>query len=145
MANDVERAERFLADNPAIEAVDAFIIDVNGIARGKRIPRGRVSEILTKGVALPRSTYALDIWGLAIEGAGLALGTGDPDGLCLPIWTTVAPVTWLSRPVAQVMLGMHDRDGSGFYADPRNVLANVLARFVERNLKPCLLYTSRCV
>lgn len=136
MTNDAERAERFLAENPAIEAVEAFIVDVNGIARGKRIPRRRVAEILTKGVAMPRSTYALDIWGLDIEGAGLALGTGDPDGISMPVWETVAPVTWLSRPIAQVMLGMRDSDGSPFYADPRNVLADILARFTARGLTP---------
>lgn len=136
MSADRARAEAFLARHPDIEAVEAFIIDVNGIARGKRIPRARLGDVLCKGVAMPQSTYALDIWGKDIEGVGLAQGTGDPDGLSFPVWESLAPVTWLARPMAQLMLGMRDAAGRPFFADPRQVLARVLGGFTALGLTP---------
>lgn len=126
----------FLAEHPEIEVIEAFVIDANGVPRGKWIPRDRAADILEFGMALPRSIYALDVWGRDVNAAGLAEGTGDPDGLCLPVNETLAPVTWLSRPTAQLMLGMKNEDGSGFYADPRNVLQSVLDRYDRAGLTP---------
>lgn len=126
----------FLAQHPEVEVIEAFVIDANGVPRGKWIPRDRAADILEHGMALPRSIYALDVWGRDVNAAGLAEGTGDPDGLCLPINETLAPVTWLSRPTAQVILGMRNEDGSGFFADPRNVLRSVLEKFAALKLTP---------
>ncbi|MHB1103809.1 MAG: glutamine synthetase family protein [Devosia sp.] len=126
----------FLAEHPEIEVIEAFVIDANGVPRGKWIPRDRAADILEHGMALPRSIYALDVWGRDVNAAGLAEGTGDPDGLCLPISETLAPVTWLSRPTAQVILGMKNEDGTGFYADPRNVLRSVLKKYEKLRLIP---------
>lgn len=126
----------FLAEHPEIEVIEAFVIDANGVPRGKWIPRDRAADILEHGMALPRSIYALDVWGRDVNAAGLAEGTGDPDGLCLPVSETLAPVTWLSRPTAQLILGMKNEDGSGFYADPRNVLRSVLDRYDRAGLTP---------
>ena len=55
--------------------LEAFVVDVNGIARGKWVPADRIPEIMAKGVALPRSVYALDVWGCDVPEAGLAVGT----------------------------------------------------------------------
>ena len=129
-------AADFLERHPDVEVIEAFVIDANGVPRGKWIPRDRSHDIFTNGMALPRSIYALDVWGRDVLGAGLAEGTGDPDGQCLPVPGSLAPVPWLSRPTAQVFLGMRGDDGSGFYADPRNVLRAVLDRYAARGLKP---------
>lgn len=129
-------AEAFLARHPEIEVIEAFVIDANGVPRGKWIPRDRAGDVFAHGMALPRSIYALDVWGRDVLGAGLAEGTGDPDGLCYPIPGSLAPVPWLVRPTAQVFLGMRDTGGSGFYADPRNVLQAVLDRYEQAGLKP---------
>jgi len=126
----------FLTEHPEVEVIEAFVIDANGVPRGKWIPRDRAADILAHGMALPRSIYALDVWGRDVNAAGLAEGTGDPDGLCLPISETLAPVTWLSRPTAQVLLGMRNEDGTGFFADPRNVLRSVLERYARLGLTP---------
>lgn len=131
-----EQAQAFLRDNPDIEILEAFVIDVNGVPRGKWIPRERIAEILTKGMAMPRSVSVLDIWGRDVHGAGLAEGTGDPDGICKPIEGTLARVNWLRRPTAQIMLTMDNADGTPFFADPRQVLAAVLERFRAAKLTP---------
>jgi glutamine synthetase len=129
-------AETFFRDNPDIEILEAFVIDVNGVPRGKWIPRDRALDVLEKGMAIPRSVYALDVWGRDVNAAGLAEGTGDPDGMCFPVPGTLSRVTWLQRPTAQVMLGMRDTDGKGFYGDPRQVLANVLEKYRKLKLTP---------
>lgn len=129
-------AQDFLRENPDIEVLEAFVIDVNGVPRGKWIPRERALDVLSKGMAIPRSVYALDIWGRDVNSAGLAEGTGDPDGLCFPVPNTLSRVTWLNRPTAQVMLAMRNPDGTGFYGDPRQILADVLERFAQARLTP---------
>ncbi len=136
MMVDIDYAKRFFEENPDIEILEAFVIDVNGVPRGKWIPRERAIDVLEKGMAVPRSVYALDIWGRDVNAAGLAEGTGDPDGLCFAVPETLSRVTWLGRPTAQVLLAMKDPDGNGFYGDPRNVLAQVLAGFTRRGLTP---------
>ncbi|MFC3228025.1 glutamine synthetase family protein [Marinibaculum pumilum] len=135
---DKEEAARFLEANPDVEVLEAYVVDVNAVPRGKWIPRERALDVLTDGMAIPRSVYALDVWGRDVAAAGLAKGTGDPDGLCLPIPGTLSRVTWLQRPTAQVMLQMTDGHGGGISSDPRNVLAAVLARFAAQGLTPVL-------
>jgi glutamine synthetase len=129
-------AAAFLDANPDIEVLEAFAVDVNGVPRGKWIPRERALEVLTKGMAMPRSVFALDVWGRDVNAAGLAEGTGDPDGLCLPVPGTLSRVTWLKRPTAQVVLDMYNADGSAFHGNPRAVLADVLARYAALKLTP---------
>lgn len=131
-----EEAREFFAANPDIEVLEAFVIDVNGVPRGKWIPRERAIDVLTKGMAMPRSVYALDVWGRDVNSAGLAEGTGDPDGICFPVPGTLSRVTWLSRPTAQVLLQMYTPEGESFYADPRQVLGHVLDRFKAAKLTP---------
>jgi glutamine synthetase len=131
-----EEAREFFAANPDIEVLEAFVIDVNGVPRGKWIPRERAIDVLTKGMAMPRSVYALDVWGRDVNAAGLAEGTGDPDGICFPVPGTLSRVTWLSRPTAQVLLQMQTTEGESFYADPRQVLANVMTRYAAAKLTP---------
>ncbi|CAH0339374.1 glutamine synthetase family protein [Rhizobium sp. CECT 9324] len=131
-----EQAREFFAQNPDIEVLEAFVIDVNGVPRGKWIPRERAIDVLTNGMAMPRSVYALDVWGRDVNAAGLAEGTGDPDGICFPVPGSLSRVTWLSRPTAQVLLQMRTTEGDAFYADPRQVLANVLERYKREKLTP---------
>jgi glutamine synthetase len=136
MMVDIEQAQKFFDENPDIQVLEAFVIDVNGVPRGKWIPRERAIDVLVNGMAIPRSVYALDIWGRDVTAAGLAEGTGDPDGLCFAIPGTLSRVSWLGRPTAQVMLAMKDKDGSGFYGDPRQVLVQVLKAYQQRGLTP---------
>ena len=116
--------------------VEAFVVDGNGVPRGKWVPAEKLADVSDKGVLIPRSVFAQDIWGRDADEAGLAWGTGDPDGLCKPVEGTVLPISWLSRRATQVMLRMVDADGSPYFADPRTVLENVLERFKLAGLTP---------
>jgi glutamine synthetase len=124
----------FLAENPDIETVDAFIVDHNGVARGKRLPSAGLAKIFDKGLFLPRSVHAVDIWGRDVTSAGLDLQSGDGDGLCMPVPGTLKRVGWGERPAAQVMLQMLGHDGQPFAAEPRAVLRRVLDRLTAVDL-----------
>lgn len=126
----------YLAAHPEVERVEAFVSDVNGVGRGKWLPRERALEISAKGLAMPRSIFALDIWGRDVRDAGLAYGTGDPDGLCWPVAGSVASVSWADRPTAQVMLTMREAGGAPFYADPRAMLGRMVERLNAHGLFP---------
>ena len=124
------------AHTPSV--LEAFVVDANGIARGKWVPAERIAEVMSKGISLPRSVYALDIWGCDVPEAGLAIGTGDPDGICLPVEGSLLPVTWLARPTTQLLLRMVQQDGTPFFADPRQVLARVAGFYKEAKLTPVM-------
>lgn len=124
-----------LAAHPDIDRIEAFVVDVNGVARGKWLPHNKALTLEAKGLPLPRSVFALDIWGRDVEGAGLAFGTGDPDGNCFPVPGRAAAAPWLAGS-ALALMSMRNDDGTPFFADPRNVLAQVVARFAECGLTP---------
>jgi glutamine synthetase len=67
------------------ELIEAFIIDVNGVPRGKWLQSDKGSALLGPGIAMPRSAYLLDIWGRDIVEGGIAFDTGDPDGTCIAV------------------------------------------------------------
>lgn len=126
----------FFEANPDIETLEAFIVDVNGVLRGKRIPRSGALKVFKDGIRLPRSIFAVDIWGQDALEAGLVAETGDNDGVCRAVAGTLARAPWLEQPTAQVMLTMEEGDGRSFFADPRQVLKRVLGFYAKEGLTP---------
>lgn len=124
-----------LADWPELAYIEAYLVDINGLLRGKRLPAGMLSRLYTKGINLPASTPLLDIWGEEVEGTGLIMTTGDADKLCRPVAHSLRPMPWTRRPAAQLLLAMFDDDGAGFMGDPRAILASVVQRLAARGLK----------
>lgn len=132
----VSEAEKFLHAFPEIETIDLLILDTNGIFRGKRIARKELLKVYQEGIFLPGSTFALDISGHAVEATGLSMDTGDADQRCRPIPGTLKPVPWKEPLAAQLLLTMYAQEGDLFYADARNVLHQVLARFADLKFTP---------
>ncbi len=128
--------ERFLARHPDIGHFDAFVSDLNTVERGKRLDRKGVEKAYSSGMLLPGSMFALDVVGGTVEATGLGFDEGDADRPCFPVPGSLVRTPWLREPVAQVQLSMQEKDGSGFYGDPRNVLAQVLERFSALRLTP---------
>lgn len=130
-------ARGFLDHHPDIESFDLLISDLNGVLRGKRIPRGNLIKAYRNGINLPASLFALDINGNTIEETGLGLSSGDSDRVCRPIAGSLHPTPWLREGrQAQLLMTMEEIDGSPFFADPRQVLRHVLSRFQARGLTP---------
>lgn len=124
-----------LADS---EYIEAFVIDVNGVPRGKWLQRDKAKALLGTGIAVPRSAFLLDIWGRDIVEGGVAFDTGDPDGICTAVPHSIARMTWAEGNPSQALLTMREADGSYFYLDPRGVLARVLDRYTKAGLTPAL-------
>ena len=120
------------------EFIEAFIIDVNGVPRGKWLQRDKAKALLGTGIAMPRSCFLLDIWGRDIVEGGVAYDTGDPDGLCTAVPHSITKMSWSEGNTAQALLTMREPDGSYFYIDPRGVLARVLDRYAAIGLTPAL-------
>jgi glutamine synthetase len=118
--------------------VEAFIVDVNGVLRGKWLQPDKSRSLLGGGLAMPRSVFLLDIWGNDIVEDGIAQNSGDPDGLCVAVPHSITRMGWADGNVAQALLTMREADGSYFYLDPRGVLARVLDRYAAAGLTPAL-------
>ena len=133
-------ASVFLEAHPDVQFVDLLIADMNGVVRGKRIERNSLTKVYEKGINLPASLFALDINGSTVESTGQGLDIGDADRVCLPIAGTLSYEPWQKRPTAQLLMTMHELDGTPFFADPREVLRQVIDRFDELGLTVCAAF-----
>ena len=131
-----EEARAFLERNPDIEAVQLVITDLNGVGRGKNIAREELDALYGSGRNVAGSILGLDVTGEDVEDTGLVWSVGDADQCCRPIAGTLARARWLARPTAQLLGTMFELDGRPARADPRHVLARVVARLQERGYTP---------
>lgn len=126
----------WLHDNPHIRTIRTATADLNGIARGKRIPVRVATKVPEDGVRFPLSVLNLDIWGEDIEGSPLVFEAGDPDGICYPTERGFMPMPWLNSSSALLPMWMFRENGSPFEGDPRHALARVLKRYADKGLTP---------
>ncbi|HAW61306.1 MAG TPA: glutamine synthetase, partial [Pseudomonas sp.] len=139
-AVQLNEANAFLKEHPEVQYVDLLITDMNGVVRGKRIERASLHKVYEKGINLPASLFALDINGITVESTGLGMDIGDSDRTCFPIPNTLCKEPWQKRPTAQLLMTMHERDGDPFFADPREVLRQVVSKFDELGLTICAAF-----
>ena len=136
MSDPVQHARAFFEAHPEIEFLEAFIVDVNGQLRGKWVPVRSAPKVMKGQLRFPSASFSADIWGNEVPASGVGGATGDRDGVCVPVPETLGLVTWSERPMAQMLLGMNDPDGTPFFADPRHALARVIDRYAARGLNP---------
>src|SRR3989344_2109024 len=139
-AVQLNEANAFLKKHPEVLFVDLLIADMNGVVRGKRIERASLHKVYERGINLPASLFALDINGSTVESTGLGLDIGDADRVCFPIHNTLSNEPWQKRPTAQLLMTMHEMEGEPFFADPREVLRQVVAKFDELGLTICAAF-----
>lgn len=138
---DWETAQaRLAAALPEGAEVEAFVVDLNGLARGKRLPASKLGALGRGGVKMPVSTLGLDIFGSDVPESGIAIERGDPDGALTPVAATLAPMAWAARPTAQVICQMGETDGGPCAYDPRTVLARVTRCAAERGITATLAF-----
>jgi glutamine synthetase len=127
----------FIAAHPHITALDAFIIDVNGNAVGKRVQVEDAEAVFTDGVQFSACALIADPRGLGHNAQGMGGSDGDPDGVALPIQGNLCVAPWTQAPVAQVMCEMRDvKSQRSFWFDPRVILADVVSRCRDAGLRP---------
>ena len=128
--------EAFLKQHPDIEYLDAVVVDLCGILRGKRMGIAEAAKVFESGMQIPESVYLMDARGEMTDVFGHGYGDGDPDGTAWPIPGTLNRV-WGETPArAQILTTLRDEEGIPFIGEPRAALDAVLERFAELNLTP---------
>jgi len=126
----------WLRHHPDVRTIRVAAADLNGQARGKRIPVRFADKLVKEGTRFPYSALNLDIWGEDIEDSPLVFDSGDADGVLKPTERSFMPMPWLDAPSALLPIWMFHEDGTPFEGDPRQALARVLRKFHARGLRP---------
>ncbi|SMX43474.1 glutamine synthetase family protein [Actibacterium lipolyticum] len=126
----------WLMAHPEVRTIRVAACDLNGQARGKRIPTRFAGKVEEDGTRFPFSVLNLDIWGEDIENSPLVFDSGDPDGVLKPTERGFIPMPWLEAPTALLPLWMYHEDGRPFDGDPRHALSRIVKRYAERGLTP---------
>jgi glutamine synthetase len=131
----------FLKRHPELVHVDAFLHDLNGNLRGKRLPVGEAGKIWKAGLEMPRCMLFLDPTGDDLDPGGRSSAFGDPDGTAWPIPGLLSSVPWAEEPTAQILLQMTDpavdkNAGRPSRFCPRAALAGTLGHFKRLGLTP---------
>jgi len=128
----------YLAAHPETRYLETLTVDMNGILRGKRAERDDFHKLFRNGMNLCAATAILDSRGHTFESVRFGVRDGDPDVRGVAVPGSLAPVPWLSLPTAQVLVEMHNFDGSLYPRDPRNVLRRALQPLSDLGLTPVL-------
>jgi glutamine synthetase len=126
----------WLREHPEVRTIRVAAADLNGVARGKRIPARFASKVFSDGTRFPFSVMNLDIWGEDIEDSPLVFETGDVDGILMPTERGFVPMPWLDAPTALLPIWMFHTDGRPYAGDPRQALAKVVHRYSDAGLTP---------
>ncbi|WP_136683721.1 glutamine synthetase family protein [Falsirhodobacter xinxiangensis] len=130
----MSEAESFLAAHPDIEAIDIVLHDANGVGRGKIIRRHELAGLYEQGRHLPVSILGLDICGEDVHETGLIWDKGDGDQRAWPIPGTLVPLHGTNR--AEVLMSVHELDGTPAGSDPRHALQRQVNAFAAEGLRP---------
>ncbi|WP_217473990.1 glutamine synthetase family protein [Stutzerimonas stutzeri] len=127
MPIDRHEAQAFLDAHPEVRCIELFLIDANGIPRGKLLHRDELLAIYDHGRPLPSSILALTVQGTDVEESGLVWEVADADCWTEPLPGSLTLQPWRNAPTGQVQVSMHpDRGLPAAVADPRHVLVRTL-------------------
>lgn len=128
----IDEAKAFLDANPGVQWIDAFLFDMNGIPRGKRIRRPDLIGIAKSGLMMPSSVFIMDPLGNCVEETGRLWETGDHDHHCYLLSRTLVPIPLGDGKHAQAVLAIDGKDE----LDPRAVLGNQVERLARAGQTP---------
>ena len=128
--------KNWLRQHPQVRSIRLAVADLNGHARGKRVPTRFSDKVFSSGIRCPFSALNVDIWGEDIEDSPLVFETGDRDGVMKPTERGLLPIPWLDTPSALMPVWTFHEDGRPFQGDPRHALDGVLKRYRDRGLRP---------
>ncbi len=122
----------WLDEFPEAQTVWTAVPDLNGQARGKRLPASRAGKLDEGTAKMPLSALSLDIFGDDVEDSPLVFESGDRDGFLRPTERGGVPMPWLEKGSVLLPMTMVHESGVPFESDPRRALQRVLARFADR-------------
>jgi glutamine synthetase len=118
-----------------IDEVECIVPDMNGIMRGKIVPREDFVRILDTGVRLPEFVFFQGVTGDGADSSAV-MNALDRDVLCIPDLATLRVVPWYEEPTAQVICDSFFANGDPVDFAPRQVLRRIVNMYKERNLTP---------
>ena len=134
---DAERAfAKLLAAHSDIELIDAVLVDINGIMRGKRFSVSEAKGFFESGMQIPHSVFLMDPLGEMTNPFGRGIGDGDPDGTAWPIPASVRRAFGGAVGRAQMLMTLRDDKGEIDPADSRGALERVIEAFEDVGLTP---------
>ncbi|MFC3532771.1 glutamine synthetase family protein [Vogesella facilis] len=134
-----QEALQFLAQYPEIELFELFILDANGVPRGKLLHREELLAVYRSGRPLPSAILNLTMQGEDTEGSGLVWDVGDIDCRAYPLPGSLVRLPWRSMPTAALQVQMHPSEGlPAVVADPRHVLQQVVEAMQADGLYPVM-------
>ncbi|MHC5352002.1 glutamine synthetase family protein [Metapseudomonas furukawaii] len=135
----VQEARDFLERNPDIDAIELFILDANGVPRGKLLHRDELLAVYESGRPLPSTILGLTLHGEDVENSGLVWDVGDIDCRAYPLPGSLVRLPWRRMPTAAVQVSMHPEAGMpAAIADPRHVLVEVIERLKADGYHPVM-------
>lgn len=135
----VQEARDFLEQNPDIDAFELFILDANGVPRGKLLHRDELLAVYETGRPLPSTILGLTLQGEDVENSGLVWDVGDIDCRAYPLAGSLVRMPWRKMPTAAVQVSMHPQEGMpAAIADPRHVLVEVIDRLKADGFHPVM-------
>jgi glutamine synthetase len=126
----------WLRKHPGVRTIRVAAADLNGQARGKRVPTRYADKVVKDGTRFPFSVLNLDIWGEDIDDSPLVFEQGDQDGILKPTERGFMPMPWLEAPTALLPIWMFRENGMPYEGDPRHALRAVVDRFKAIGLTP---------
>lgn len=117
---------------PDAQTVWTAAPDLNGQARGKRMPASAAGKLDSGTAKMPMSALSVDIFGDDVEGSPLVFETGDQDGFLRPTERGAVPMYWLDSTSVLLPMSMEHGPGQPFEGDPRRALQRVLGGYADR-------------
>lgn len=119
-----------------IDEVECLVPDMNGIMRGKIVPREDFVRALDpQGIRLPEFIFFQGVTGDTAD-ESTVVNPLDRDVRVVPDIATLRMVPWYQEPTAQVICDSFFADGSPVDFAPRSVLRRVIGLYQERGLRP---------
>ena len=107
--------------------IELFILDANGVPRGKLLHREELLAVYESGRPLPSTILGLTVQGEDVENSGLVWDVGDIDCRAYPLEGSLVRLPWRQIPTAAVQVSMHPTEGMpASIADPRHLLIKVI-------------------
>ena len=136
---DEQEAHAFLQQHPDIELLELYIVDANGVPRGKLLHREELLAVYRTGRLLPSAIMNLTLRGDDVPESGLVWDVGDADCRAYPLPGSLVRLPWRRTPMGAVQVQMHPQAGlPGAVADPRLLLARAIDALAADGLHPVM-------
>ncbi|KAA3630646.1 MAG: hypothetical protein DWQ08_06010, partial [Proteobacteria bacterium] len=119
-----------------IDEVECLMPDINGVMRGKIVPREEfIDALASDGLRVPETALIQSVTGESDYYTRVAAEV-DQDIYMTPDPATVRIVPWYECPTAQIICDAWTKNGEPVDFAPRAVLRRVLETYAARGLKP---------